>query len=154
MYGDRHDDPADTFASQTLGGLREHRRAQAPVSLASTTPGSRRVAPKWRLNSLCPWRNRIIPPHYRRPADGAIPTPVRAVSFVLRAPPPTYLCIYGGEKLDMGGGGFPIDLVLFGMIAAFLVLRLRSILRAPDRVSAKRPPQPYQPPLARPHTDP
>jgi predicted lipid-binding transport protein (Tim44 family) len=27
-----------------------------------------------------------------------------------------------------GGGGFPIDLVLFGMIAAFLVLRLRSIL--------------------------
>jgi predicted lipid-binding transport protein (Tim44 family) len=28
----------------------------------------------------------------------------------------------------MGGGGFPIDLVLFGMIAAFLVLRLRSVL--------------------------
>ncbi len=28
----------------------------------------------------------------------------------------------------MGSGGFPIDLVLFGMIAAFLVLRLRSIL--------------------------
>jgi predicted lipid-binding transport protein (Tim44 family) len=28
----------------------------------------------------------------------------------------------------MGGGGFPIDLVLFGMIAAFLVLRLRGIL--------------------------
>jgi len=28
----------------------------------------------------------------------------------------------------MGAGGFPIDLVLFGMIAAFLVLRLRSIL--------------------------
>ena len=27
-----------------------------------------------------------------------------------------------------GGGGFPIDLILFGMIAAFLVLRLRSIL--------------------------
>jgi predicted lipid-binding transport protein (Tim44 family) len=26
------------------------------------------------------------------------------------------------------GGGFPIDLILFGMIAAFLVLRLRSIL--------------------------
>ncbi len=25
-------------------------------------------------------------------------------------------------------GGFPLDLVLFGMIAAFLVLRLRSIL--------------------------
>lgn len=28
----------------------------------------------------------------------------------------------------MGAGGFPVDLVLFGMIAAFLVLRLRSIL--------------------------
>ena len=28
----------------------------------------------------------------------------------------------------MGASGFPIDLVLFGMIAAFLVLRLRSIL--------------------------
>lgn len=28
----------------------------------------------------------------------------------------------------MGAGGFPIDLVLFGMVAAFLVLRLRSIL--------------------------
>ena len=26
------------------------------------------------------------------------------------------------------GSGFPIDLILFGMIAAFLVLRLRSIL--------------------------
>ena len=28
----------------------------------------------------------------------------------------------------MGAGGFPIDLILFGMIAAFLVLRLRGIL--------------------------
>ncbi len=28
----------------------------------------------------------------------------------------------------MGGGGFPIDILLFGMIAAFLVLRLRGIL--------------------------
>ena len=28
----------------------------------------------------------------------------------------------------MGAGGFPIDLVLLGMIAAFLVLRLRGIL--------------------------
>ena len=28
----------------------------------------------------------------------------------------------------MGGGGFPIDIVLFAMIAAFLVLRLRSVL--------------------------
>ena len=28
----------------------------------------------------------------------------------------------------MGGGGFPLDLLLFGMIAAFLILRLRGIL--------------------------
>jgi predicted lipid-binding transport protein (Tim44 family) len=42
-------------------------------------------------------------------------------------------------------GGFPIDLVLFGMIAAFLVLRLRSILGR--RTGYERPPQqpPYQP---------
>ncbi|MBN8871834.1 MAG: Tim44 domain-containing protein [Rhodospirillales bacterium] len=40
--------------------------------------------------------------------------------------------------------GFPIDLVLFGMIAAFLVLRLRSILGR--RTGYERPPQPYQPP--------
>ncbi len=32
----------------------------------------------------------------------------------------------------MGGGGFPIDLVLFGMIAVFLLLRLRSILGRRD----------------------
>ena len=32
----------------------------------------------------------------------------------------------------MGAGGFPIDLVLLGMIAAFLVLRLRSILGRRD----------------------
>src|ERR1700679_4291436 len=44
----------------------------------------------------------------------------------------------------MGGGGFPIDLVLFGMIAAFLVLRLRSILGR--RTGYERPPQPYPPP--------
>jgi len=41
-------------------------------------------------------------------------------------------------------GGFPIDLVLFGMIAAFLVLRLRSILG--KRTGYERPPQAYQPP--------
>lgn len=40
--------------------------------------------------------------------------------------------------------GFPIDLVLFGMIAAFLVLRLRSILGR--RTGFERPQQPYQPP--------
>ena len=32
----------------------------------------------------------------------------------------------------MGAGGFPIDLILFGMIAAFLVLRLRGILGRRD----------------------
>jgi predicted lipid-binding transport protein (Tim44 family) len=37
-------------------------------------------------------------------------------------------------------GSFPIDLVLFGMIAAFLVLRLRSILGR--RTGYERPPQP------------
>jgi predicted lipid-binding transport protein (Tim44 family) len=46
----------------------------------------------------------------------------------------------------MGSGGFPIDLILFGMIAAFLVLRLRSILGR--RTGFERPPQPYQPPGA------
>jgi predicted lipid-binding transport protein (Tim44 family) len=43
------------------------------------------------------------------------------------------------------GSGFPIDLILFGMIAAFLVLRLRSILGR--RTGFERPPaQPYQSP--------
>jgi predicted lipid-binding transport protein (Tim44 family) len=41
-------------------------------------------------------------------------------------------------------GGFPIDLILFGMIAAFLVLRLKSILG--KRTGYERPPQPIQPP--------
>jgi predicted lipid-binding transport protein (Tim44 family) len=40
-------------------------------------------------------------------------------------------------------GGFPIDLILFGMIAAFLVLRLKSILG--KRTGYERPPQPTQP---------
>lgn len=44
------------------------------------------------------------------------------------------------------GSSFPIDLILFGMIAAFLVLRLRSILGR--RTGFERPPQPYQPPAA------
>ncbi|MGC8468815.1 MAG: Tim44/TimA family putative adaptor protein [Acetobacteraceae bacterium] len=38
------------------------------------------------------------------------------------------------------GGSFPVDLVLFGMIAVFLVLRLRSILGR--RTGFERPPQP------------
>jgi predicted lipid-binding transport protein (Tim44 family) len=41
-------------------------------------------------------------------------------------------------------GGFPIDLVLFGMIAAFLVLRLRSILG--KRTGFERQAPPVQPP--------
>jgi predicted lipid-binding transport protein (Tim44 family) len=46
------------------------------------------------------------------------------------------------EMWHMGatGGGFPIDLILFGMIAAFLVLRLRSILG--KRQGFERPPEP------------
>ena len=40
-------------------------------------------------------------------------------------------------------GGFPIDLVLFGMIAAFLVLRLRSILGR--REGFERPPEAVRP---------
>jgi predicted lipid-binding transport protein (Tim44 family) len=40
-------------------------------------------------------------------------------------------------------GGFPIDLVLFGMIAAFLVLRLRSVLG--KRQGFERPDLPAQP---------
>jgi predicted lipid-binding transport protein (Tim44 family) len=39
-----------------------------------------------------------------------------------------------------GNGSFPIELILFGMIAAFLVLRLRSILGR--RTGFERPPQP------------
>ena len=42
------------------------------------------------------------------------------------------------------GGSFPIDLILFGMIAAFLVLRLRSILGR--RTGFERQAPPYQPP--------
>ena len=45
-----------------------------------------------------------------------------------------------------GSSGFPIDLVLFGMIAAFLVLRLRGILGR--RTGYERPPAAYQPPAA------
>lgn len=41
-------------------------------------------------------------------------------------------------------GGFPVDLILFGMIAVFLVLRLRSILGR--RTGFERPSEPFQPP--------
>jgi len=47
-------------------------------------------------------------------------------------------------------GGFPVDLILFGMIAAFLVLRLRSILGR--RTGYERPPQ--QPPFQQPQQQP
>ena len=40
-------------------------------------------------------------------------------------------------------GSFPIDLILFGMIAAFLVLRLRSILGR--RTGFERQAPPFQP---------
>jgi predicted lipid-binding transport protein (Tim44 family) len=43
----------------------------------------------------------------------------------------------------MGGSGFPIDIVLFAMIAAFLVLRLRSVLGR--RQGFERPPEPMAP---------
>ena len=46
-------------------------------------------------------------------------------------------------------GGFPIDLVLFGMVAAFLVLRLRSILGRRTGFEGQ-PPQPQQQPGLRP----
>jgi predicted lipid-binding transport protein (Tim44 family) len=44
------------------------------------------------------------------------------------------------------GSSFPIDLILFGMIAAFLVLRLRSILGR--RTGFERQAPPFQPPAA------
>lgn len=43
------------------------------------------------------------------------------------------------------GGSFPIDLILFGMIAAFLVLRLRSILGRRTGFERQAPPYPPQP---------
>jgi len=49
-------------------------------------------------------------------------------------------------------GGFPVDLILFGMVAAFLVLRLRSVLGR--RTGFERPqregPAPYDPAAVRP----
>jgi predicted lipid-binding transport protein (Tim44 family) len=45
-----------------------------------------------------------------------------------------------GEKEFTMTGGFPVDLILFGMVAAFLVLRLRSVLGR--RTGFERPVQP------------
>jgi predicted lipid-binding transport protein (Tim44 family) len=57
------------------------------------------------------------------------------------------------EAFGMGAsGGFPIDLILFGMIAAFLVLRLRSILG--KRTGLERQAPPVQPTPIRPATGP
>jgi predicted lipid-binding transport protein (Tim44 family) len=50
------------------------------------------------------------------------------------------------------GSGFPIDLILFGMIAAFLVLRLRSILGR--RTGFERQTPPFQPPSGQPAAGP
>jgi predicted lipid-binding transport protein (Tim44 family) len=47
------------------------------------------------------------------------------------------------------GTGFPVDLVLFGMIAVFLILRLRSILGRRTGLERQQPFQPPQP-LGRP----
>jgi predicted lipid-binding transport protein (Tim44 family) len=44
------------------------------------------------------------------------------------------------EKEFMMTGGFPLDLILFAMVAAFLVLRLRSVLGR--RTGFERPPAP------------
>jgi predicted lipid-binding transport protein (Tim44 family) len=53
----------------------------------------------------------------------------------------------------MDTGGFPVDLVLFGLIAGFLVLRLRSILGR--RTGFERPPtQPFRPPPSQPGAPP
>src|SRR6202012_584126 len=62
------------------------------------------------------------------------------------------ICVGGHTRLSVASrrafmgasGGFPVDLILFGMIAAFLVLRLRSILGR--RTGFERPTQSYQPP--------
>src|SRR5262249_1345745 len=48
--------------------------------------------------------------------------------------------------------GFPVDLILFGMIAAFLVLRLRSILGR--RTGFERQAPPFQPPAGQPAAGP
>jgi predicted lipid-binding transport protein (Tim44 family) len=50
-------------------------------------------------------------------------------------------------------GGFPIDLILFGMIAAFLVLRLRSILGRRTGFERQVPPQATPRPAAGPVID-
>jgi predicted lipid-binding transport protein (Tim44 family) len=60
-----------------------------------------------------------------------------------------YLCANEGVRMMGSSGGFPIDLILFGMIAAFLVLRLRSVLGKRTGFEQQTPP-PFQPPVGRP----
>ena len=120
------------------------------VSRASIMPGSWRVWVKCRLNSLWPWRSRIMGAVTVAVASGQ---PVRgSIRQGGERNAAKYLCPGAGvlmchlkESDAMDTGGFPVDLVLFGMIAGFLVLRLRSILGR--RTGFERPPvQPYQPP--------
>jgi predicted lipid-binding transport protein (Tim44 family) len=61
-----------------------------------------------------------------------------------------YLCANRGVRMMGSSGGFPIDLILFGMIAAFLVLRLRSILGKRTGFEQQQTPPPFQPPVGRP----
>jgi predicted lipid-binding transport protein (Tim44 family) len=82
-------------------------------------------------------------------SNGSKPA-IRSVSFVQTA---WHAYLYRTRRFMMGASsGFPIDLILFGMIAAFLVLRLRSILGR--RTGYERPAQPYQPPTAAPANGP
>jgi predicted lipid-binding transport protein (Tim44 family) len=56
--------------------------------------------------------------------------------------PPNRIALSGpylGAKEFSMSGGFPVDLILFAMVAAFLVLRLRSVLGR--RTGYERPPQ-------------
>src|ERR1700678_2131056 len=73
------------------------------------------------------------------------PGPMSRVNGMVRADRGAHL-----ERIFMNlSGGFPVDLVLFGLIAAFLVLRLRSILGR--RTGFERPAAPVQPtPLRKP----
>ena len=52
--------------------------------------------------------------------------------------------------MDFSAGHLPVDLVLFGMIAAFLVLRLRSILGKQTGLQRRSPPAPPGRPAAGP----
>lgn len=58
-----------------------------------------------------------------------------------------YVQVRPWEKQVQATGGFPVDLVLFAMIAAFLVLRLRSILG--KRTGLEAAPAPVARPVAR-----